>query len=292
MSVFLMGCYDPDNDRFCTVTKVHTGHDDKTLEKLQTELEMIKISADQTLVPDWLNVTKTMIPDFVAKDPRRQPVWEITGAEFTQHEVHTADGISIRFPRVTKIRDDKTWETATNLQELQELYRKSKENTDFSLLMKDDGPGSSNVKDAKQTNLLNFANGFKSPKRHRSPSDSPKPKKKKREKNAVNPVSKIKGLLPDYFESVKLLLDENAAEKYADWLRYFVAYGGTILENDEWKEATHVLHSTGSVSQTSFKCPNSVRHVVGEWLRDSIANKKVLDFHPYCVFWENKADDS
>lgn len=46
------------------------------------------------------------------------PVWEITGAEFTQHEVHTASGISIRFPRVTRIRDDKTWETATSLPEL------------------------------------------------------------------------------------------------------------------------------------------------------------------------------
>jgi ATP-dependent DNA ligase len=46
------------------------------------------------------------------------PVWEITGAEFTQHDVHTAAGISIRFPRVTKIRDDKTWNTATSLPEL------------------------------------------------------------------------------------------------------------------------------------------------------------------------------
>jgi DNA ligase-3 len=46
------------------------------------------------------------------------PVWEITGAEFTRADVHTAAGISIRFPRVTKIRDDKTWETATSLPDL------------------------------------------------------------------------------------------------------------------------------------------------------------------------------
>lgn len=45
-------------------------------------------------------------------------VWEITGAEFTQTETHTADGISVRFPRVTRIRDDKTWEQATSLPEL------------------------------------------------------------------------------------------------------------------------------------------------------------------------------
>lgn len=45
-------------------------------------------------------------------------MWEITGAEFTKHEVHTASGISVRFPRVTRIRSDKSWETATSLPEL------------------------------------------------------------------------------------------------------------------------------------------------------------------------------
>lgn len=46
------------------------------------------------------------------------PVWEITGAEFSKSEMHTADGISIRFPRMTRIRDDKDWKTATNLHQL------------------------------------------------------------------------------------------------------------------------------------------------------------------------------
>lgn len=50
------------------------------------------------------------------------PVWEISGAEFSQADLHTADGISIRFPRVTKIRDDKNWKTATSLTELQVYY--------------------------------------------------------------------------------------------------------------------------------------------------------------------------
>lgn len=45
-------------------------------------------------------------------------MWEITGAEFTKHEVHTAAGISVRFPRVTRIRSDKDWKTATSLSEL------------------------------------------------------------------------------------------------------------------------------------------------------------------------------
>ena len=69
MNVFLMGCYDTDDKCWRSVTKVH-GLDDETLAALQTELDMVKISRDVNLVPRWLNVTKTMVPDFVAKDPK------------------------------------------------------------------------------------------------------------------------------------------------------------------------------------------------------------------------------
>ena len=69
---------------------------------------MQKIKQNYDHVPSWLDCTRQMAPDFVAKDPKNSPVWEITGAEFSKAEIHTADGISIRFPRVTKIRDDKT----------------------------------------------------------------------------------------------------------------------------------------------------------------------------------------
>lgn len=131
MSVFLMGVYDPVTDKFCTVTKVGNGFDDATLDKLQTELKMVKISKNVNKVPDWLNVKKSLIPDFVVVDPKNSPVWEIVGAEFSKAEVHTADGISIRFPRVTKVRDDKTWKEATDLPRLNELFKKSKETSDI-----------------------------------------------------------------------------------------------------------------------------------------------------------------
>nr|CAD7567649.1 unnamed protein product [Timema californicum] len=159
MSVFLMGCYDPARKKWCTVTKVHTGHDDKTLERIQDELQMVKISKDASKVPDWLLCTKTMIPDFVAKDPKEQPVWEISGAEFTQHEVHTADGISIRFPRVTKIRDDKNWKTATSLPELKNLYKTSKDNQNFSLPSSSDNKEITATSRDSETNTSKKANG-------------------------------------------------------------------------------------------------------------------------------------
>ena len=44
MSVFLMGVYDKSCDKFRTVAKCGNGHDDATIERLQTELDMVKIS--------------------------------------------------------------------------------------------------------------------------------------------------------------------------------------------------------------------------------------------------------
>lgn len=53
-------------------------------------------------------------------------------------ELHTAAGISIRFPRVTKERQDKTWTTATSLEELRHLYNESKNNIDIKIETGDD----------------------------------------------------------------------------------------------------------------------------------------------------------
>ena len=50
---------------------------------------------------------------------QQAPVWEIIGAEFTQSETHTAGGISIRFPRVTRFRDDKDFATGKHLDPFQ-----------------------------------------------------------------------------------------------------------------------------------------------------------------------------
>lgn len=46
MSVFLMGCYDPKKNKFCTVTKCGNGHDDATIDKINKQMksEVDKIS--------------------------------------------------------------------------------------------------------------------------------------------------------------------------------------------------------------------------------------------------------
>ncbi|ESN98431.1 hypothetical protein HELRODRAFT_113751 [Helobdella robusta] len=128
-SVFLMGSHDEDTKKWCTVTKCGSGLDDATLNKLQTSIKMVKISKDAAKIPKWLNVSKKLLPDFVVLDPKESPVWEIIGTEFTLSDVHTAGGISIRFPRIQNIRDDKTYKEATDVKRLKLLYKKSKEHS-------------------------------------------------------------------------------------------------------------------------------------------------------------------
>ena len=55
-----MGCYDEKNNIWKTVTKVHTGHTDETLDRLQEELKpnMIQIKKDYDRVPPWLECTR------------------------------------------------------------------------------------------------------------------------------------------------------------------------------------------------------------------------------------------
>ncbi|XP_967954.1 DNA ligase 3 [Tribolium castaneum] len=272
MSIFLMGCYDEANDRFCTVSKVSTGHDDKTLEKLQTELDMVKISSDPAKVPDWLHCTKTMVPDFVARDPKKQPVWEITGAEFTKHEVHTADGISIRFPRVTKIRDDKCWQSATSLKELKVLFAKSKEHTDVSLLLQ----GTAESSPKKQKTLESFVKkrGSEDP----QSSNSKKVKKEPKTVKIINP-------LPDYFHNIKVVLEDKVREKQWDLIRYFIAYGGQICKHGESENATHMIHLNSMVPEID-QCNPDVKHVTVDWIKNCVVNESVCDYRPFVVRWK------
>ena len=57
MSIFLMGVYDPDRDRWVTVSKCGNGFDDKQLAALNTELDMVKISKDFNKVSKCLLCT-------------------------------------------------------------------------------------------------------------------------------------------------------------------------------------------------------------------------------------------
>ncbi|VDN27884.1 unnamed protein product [Cylicostephanus goldi] len=122
MSVFLMGVYDKETKSYRTVTKCGNGHTDDVLDAINKKMknQMTRIDRDFDRLPKWLRCSRS--------------------AEFSKSENHTAGGISIRFPRVTRIRDDKDWESATSLAELKKLFETSKTKSDLDRTEEDETP--------------------------------------------------------------------------------------------------------------------------------------------------------
>ncbi|XP_030601943.1 DNA ligase 3 [Archocentrus centrarchus] len=298
MSSFLMGCYDPDSKKWCTVTKCSGGYDDAMLARLQKELDVIKISKDPSKIPSWLKIIKNYYPDFIIRDPEKAPVWEITGAEFSKSEMHTADGISIRFPRMTRIRDDKDWKSATNLHQLKELFRISKENCDFKVTA---GPSASNDDkgssggDSGGSSPSSSSHKSAPPKKtssstppkarvvksqpHTPGSDAPSAKKvKKSESVHSNGQTKAKATsekleprndktLLDIFSGVKLLLPASVQD-FDKLRRYFVAYDGDLVPDYDAASATHTLAEPEEDSEAQRVTPS--------WIWECIRKRRIV----------------
>jgi len=119
----LMAAYDPDTDTFKTVCKVGSGFTDEDLEKINQMLQPYIIRHKHPRVDCLMKPDVWAVPSLVA---------EIIGAELTLSPLHTCCkgmvkkgvGISIRFPRFIRWRDDKGPEDATTTKELLEMYKR------------------------------------------------------------------------------------------------------------------------------------------------------------------------
>ncbi|ELU08334.1 hypothetical protein CAPTEDRAFT_213234 [Capitella teleta] len=261
MSVFLMGVYDSNTEKWCSVTKCHLGFDDDKLDKLQKQLDVVKISKDYSRVPSWLNINRQLAPDFVVKDPKKSPVWEITGAEFSKADIHTAGGISIRFPRCTKVRNDKSWKEATDLTRLRELFRKSKEYSDLPDLINSPSKSKSPFKRSSSTKSNTDSESDSSVKKAKldfnifhSTSFLGQRRKQAETKN-----------LPNVFSGMKFHLPAET-ENYSKLKRFIIAYDGELVDEFS-KDATHYVVS---------KVDDPKKEVTVKWLRKCIMKKQLL----------------
>ncbi|KAF7347848.1 DNA ligase [Mycena venus] len=118
---FLLACYDSDSEQFQTICKIGTGFSEEVLQShydALKPLELTKVRGDVRVggaKPDvWF-------------EP--QIVWEVLTADLSLSPIYTAAqglveerGISLRFPRFVRIRDDKSAEDATGPEQIAEMY--------------------------------------------------------------------------------------------------------------------------------------------------------------------------
>ena len=119
---YLMATYDKENEEYQSICKLGTGFKDEDLVRFSTLFEGHKLDKKRAdynvggVVPDqWLDAVF---------------VWEIKAADFTLSPIYTAAngvvddlGISLRFPRFIREREDKKVEEATGPEQLGEMYK-------------------------------------------------------------------------------------------------------------------------------------------------------------------------
>lgn len=122
---FLLGVYNQDSEVFETVCKTATGFSEEMLQEMHTKLKPTVISEPNSDVS--YDSTPANLPD-VWFEP--STVIEILAADLSLSPVYKAGidqmdrGISLRFPRFIRVRDDKGIHDATSSDQIVEMYQR------------------------------------------------------------------------------------------------------------------------------------------------------------------------
>ncbi|KAK0709094.1 ATP-dependent DNA ligase [Lasiosphaeria miniovina] len=127
---FLLACYSPSTDTYETVCNIGTGFSEAVLEELHKALSETVIDRPK---PFYSHSSGGQHQPDVWFEPRF--VWEVKTADLTLSPRYKAGikegvdpasekGISLRFPRFIKVRDDKKPDEATTSRQVAEMYRK------------------------------------------------------------------------------------------------------------------------------------------------------------------------
>lgn len=110
-----------DKGKIKTITKVGTGLTDEQFRELKKRLAKLEVKER----PKEYEVHKTLEPDFWV---RPSLVVELAADEITKSPNH-ASGLALRFPRLVKLREDKSPAQSTTLSEVKKLFKLQKTNS-------------------------------------------------------------------------------------------------------------------------------------------------------------------
>ncbi len=116
----LVGVYDKKQEVYKTVSKIGTGLTEEDLKYLKKKCDQIQVKNK----PKNVEMNKIFTPD-VYVSPKM--VIEVGADEISVSPTHTA-GYALRFPRLIKFRDDKNPEDATNVSEIEKMYKNQRKN--------------------------------------------------------------------------------------------------------------------------------------------------------------------
>ncbi len=119
IGALLVGIYDGDTDKYYTIAKVGTGLSDDVIRELYERLEKKKLIKKPEYIVSNIVVDNFVVPEIVV---------EINFDEITKSPIHTLklesdslQGIALRFPRLVKIRMDRSNKETTNKKEIEKI---------------------------------------------------------------------------------------------------------------------------------------------------------------------------